>query len=57
MRDKLLDAEVDLKLARVQFHKSKRELWKAFKRLQAWSLNIGGTMCQPEFHVLDMGFE
>ena len=29
MRDKLLDAERDLKLARIQFHKCKKELWKA----------------------------
>ena len=28
MRDKLQDAETDLKLARVQFHKSKKQLWK-----------------------------
>ena len=30
---------------------------KAFKRLQTGSLNNGGTMCEPEIHVLDMGFE
>ena len=28
MKDKLQDAERDLKLARVQFHKSKKQLWK-----------------------------
>ena len=28
MRDKLADAEEDLRLARVQFHKSKRKLWR-----------------------------
>ena len=28
MRDKMLDAGEDLKLARVQFHKSKKMLWK-----------------------------
>ena len=29
MRDKLQDAERDLKLARVQFHKSKKQLWNS----------------------------
>ena len=28
MKDKVVDAGEDLKLARVQFHKSKKELWK-----------------------------
>ena len=28
MKDKLQDAERDLKLARIQFHKSKKQLWK-----------------------------
>ena len=31
MKDKLVDAEVDLKLARVQFHKSKKELWRVVR--------------------------
>ena len=51
MRDKLMDAEGDLKLARIQFHKSKKQLWKVVP----WWSRAGAGM--REVLRVEMGLE